>query len=73
MYRCFSVNCLFENFSLNFPLLSRLFYFLEKEINNTFVSYTQIYCKHPLINLPSTYGITSVLNPFSDTLKSLQT
>ena len=74
MYRCFSVNCLFENFSLNFPLLSRLLYFLKKRNKlNTFLSYTHIYCEHPLINLPSTYSITSVLNPFSDTLKSLQT
>ena len=74
MYRCFYVNCLFENFSLNFPLLSGLFYFLKKENKfYTFLPYTHIYCEHPLINLPSTYGITSVLKPFSNTLKSLQT
>ena len=43
MYRCFSVSCLFENFSLNFPLLSRLFYFLKKEINLTLSSLTHTF------------------------------
>ena len=40
MYKCFSVNCLFENLSLNLPFPTRFFYFLKKEINLTPFSLT---------------------------------
>ena len=78
MYRCFFVNCLFENFSLNLPFLTRSFYFLKKKkitltLSSLSHTYIHVYCKQPLTNLPSASGITYVLNLFSDTLKSLQT
>ena len=39
----FSVNCLFRNFCLNLPFITRSFYFLKKEVNLTSpLSYTRL-------------------------------